>query len=141
MQLIVWEYFEGSYREYLIYQFDNNGNPLKTCSVAPRDQGCPSKHLLTLTDGTTILDKCLGRDMKTGLYVLPKQYHNIKAKEGLLELSSEAFKPSEHLPEHCWFQYDRVRIKWELVKWYYPLRDFGADRKSCYVYKPVRIVL
>ena len=140
MQLIVWEYFEGSYREYLIYQFDN-GKPSETCSVARRAQGCPSKHLVTLTDGKTILDKCRGRDMKTGLYFLPKQYHDIKTKDGLLELSCEAFKPSEHLPDHCWFQYDGVRIKWELVKQYYPARDYSADRKSCYVYKPTRIVL
>jgi hypothetical protein len=141
MQLIVWEYFNGSYREYLIYTFNSDGTPHKSCAVSRRGQGCPSKHVVTLTNGDrTILDKRLGRDMGTaGLYILPKQYHEIKRKRnGLIELSCENHTPSDNLPKHCWFQYDKIRIKWELVDHYVPLRDHGQDA-SCYVYRPTRI--
>ena len=87
IQLIVWEYYNGFYREYLIFHFGNDGKPSKGCSVSRRGQGCPSKHLITLKYGeNTLLNKSLGRDMKSGLYFLPKQHHNIKRKNGFLEL-------------------------------------------------------
>ena len=142
MQLIVWEHFDGAYREYLVYSFDKDGKPSETCSVSRRGQPCPSNHVVTLTDGDrTIFDKRLGRDMGTaGLYILPKQYHNIKRANGLIELSCEKHRPSDHLPKKVWFQYERARIQWELVDHYVPLRDHGQDN-SCYVYKPTRIVL
>ncbi len=140
LQLIVWEYYGGSYREYLIYKFNSDGKPSKECAVSRRGQGNPSNHVVTLTNGDrTILDKCLGRNMNTGLYFLPKQLHEIKRKNGIIEVSCENHTPSDNLPKHCWFQYDKIRIKWELVDHYVPLRDHGQD-DSCYVYRPTRIV-
>jgi hypothetical protein len=141
MQLIVWEYFNSSYREYLIFRFDDDGTPSEDCRVFTRAQGCPSKHVVTVTRGNeTLLDKSMGRNMNNGQYFLPKQYHTIKRYNGLIELDITAYEPSDRLPNYCWFQYNRIRIKWKKVQKYFPFRDHGPNN-LCYVYMPCKIVV
>jgi hypothetical protein len=142
MQLIVWEQFHGSYREYIIYSFDDDGTPSETCRVRYRGQGCPHSHLITLIkDGETLLSQQRGRNMKDGTYILPKQFYHVKGSGGFVELSCEKVKTSERLPNKQWFQYKDFRIQWEKNSHFIPAMDISPTKTSCYVYQPTQIVL
>jgi hypothetical protein len=142
MQLIVWEQFHGSYREYIIYEFNDDGMPSETCRVRYRGQGCPQSHLITLIkDGETLLSQQRGRNMKDGTYILPKQYHQVQSHGGFLELSCERHKTSTKLADRVWFQYGKVRVLWKKNEYFIPAMDISPNNQSCYIYQPVKIVL
>ena len=142
IQLIVWEQFHGTYREYIIYSFDDSGMPSPDCRVRYRGQGCPQSHLITLIkDGETLLSQQRGRNMKDGTYVLPKQYHQVQSSGCFVELSCEKVKTSDRLPGKVWFQYKDIRIQWKKNESYVPVMDISPTKTSCYVYQPTQIVL
>ena len=142
IQLIVWEQFHGSYRVYLIYEFNDDGKPSETCRVRFRGQGCPHSHLLTLVkDGETLLSQQRGKNLTSGAYVLPKQYHQVQRNGSMLELSCEKVKTSERLPNKQWFQNKDIRILWEKNESFVPAMDFSPTKTSCYIYQPSKIVL
>ena len=141
MQLIVWEQFHGSYREYIIYSFNDDGTPSQDCRVRFRGQGCPHSHLLTLVkDGETLLSQQRGRNMKDGTYILPKQFYHVKGSGCMLELSCEKVKTNDRLPGKVWFQYKDIRILWEKNESYVPVMDISPTKTACYVYQPTQIV-
>ena len=142
MQLIVWEQFQGSFRVYLIYEFNDDGTPSETCRVRYRGQGCPHSHLLTLVkDGETLLSQCRGKNLTSGAYVLPKQFYHVKGSGGFVELSCERHKTSTKLADRVWFQYGKIRILWKKNPHFIPAMDISPSKNSAYVYQPAQIVL
>ena len=142
IQLVIWEQFHGSYREYIIYSFNDDGTPSQDCRVRFRGQGCPHSHLLTLVkDGETLLSQQRGRNMKDGTYILPKQFYHVKGSGCMLELSCERHKTSTKLTDRVWFQYKDIRILWKKNESYVPAMDISPTKTSCYVYQPTQIVL
>ena len=142
IQLIIWEQFHCSYREYLIYEFNDDGTPSQDCFVRHRGQGCPHSHLLTLVkDGEAILNQQRGRNMKDGTYILPKQFYHVKGSGGFVEFSCEKIKTSDKLPGKVWFQYGEIRILWKKNESYVPVMDISPNKNSAYVYQPSRIII
>ena len=142
IQLVIWEQFRGIYREYLIYEFNDDGTPSETCRVRYRGQGCPHSHLITLIkDGETLLSQQRGRNMKDGTYILPKQFYHVKGSGCMLELSCEKVKTNDRLPGKVWFQYKDIRIQWEKNESFVPAMDISPNKNSAYVYQPAKIVL
>ena len=136
MQLVVWEKYYD--REYLIYQFNADGEPDPKCTVHHRKQGCPQKHMLTLVKGgVEILSKAKGKCLETGLYQLPCQRYNTPVIMGRDEMTAKM--PSKSLPKTLHVQYDNVLVTWELNPSFVVIRDYGPHKKSVYVYSPVKI--
>ena len=140
MNLIVWESYYD--REYLIYRFNTDGTPDEKCPVYQRKQGAPQKHRLTLVkDGVEILSKARGKCLKTGLYHLPCQRYNTPCKNGFLVMGQkemESREPSESLPKTVKMQYQNVLVTWHAYP-FVAMRDYGAHKRSVYVYSPVKI--
>jgi hypothetical protein len=136
MELIVWE--TAFDREYLIYRFQRDGLPDQKCHVHKRRQGNPQKHALTLyRDGVKILDKARGKCIETGLYHLPCQRYNTPCIMTKKEMTDR--RPSESLPKLVTMVYGKVKVEWQLNPTYVPMRDYGPQKKSVYVYSPRKI--
>ena len=133
-------FYDMSNDLYLTYLFDGE-QPSKTCRVSNRKQGMPSCHRLSLTvNDTELVSKKQGHILtKQGKL---KQRHlpiqQTRTINPLMGMSIDA-QLTKNLPKRVWKQYDRVRVQFERIDYFYEVRDNMWD-STVNIYRPIRVV-
>ena len=142
--MISLHFFDMADQFFLTYIFDSDGRPSKTCHVTNRSQAIPSRHRISIViDGKELVSKKHGHILTTCKDKSSKRHLHLPIQKTvglnpLMGMSIDA-QLTKNLPKRVWKQYDRVRVQFERIDYFYEVRDNMWD-STVNIYRPIRVV-